>query len=117
MTDSQENSELDGIAIIGMAGRFPGAASVTELWQNLCGEVESTTFFSDAELDPSVDPALKQAPNYVKARGIIDGADRFDAAFFGVSPREAEITDPQQRVFFRNSLGCPRKCRLRSEYF
>ncbi|MEO6863261.1 MAG: beta-ketoacyl synthase N-terminal-like domain-containing protein, partial [Microcoleus sp.] len=97
--DSQENSELDGIAIIGMAGRFPGAASVTELWQNLCGGVESTTFFSDAELDPSVDPALQQAPNYVKARGIIDGADRFDAAFFGVSPREAEITDPQQRVF------------------
>ncbi|MGB3265991.1 MAG: aminotransferase class III-fold pyridoxal phosphate-dependent enzyme [Microcoleus sp.] len=99
MTNSQENSELDGIAIIGMAGRFPGAASVDELWQNLCGGVESTTLFSDAELDPSIDPNLRQDPNYVKARGIIDGADRFDAAFFGVSPREAEITDPQQRVF------------------
>ncbi|MEG4939660.1 aminotransferase class III-fold pyridoxal phosphate-dependent enzyme [Microcoleus sp. F4-D5] len=99
MTNSQENSELDGIAIIGMAGRFPGAASVGELWQNLCGGVESTAFFSDAELDPSIDPNLRQNPNYVKARGIIDGADRFDAAFFGVSTREAEITDPQQRVF------------------
>ncbi|MGB7708826.1 MAG: aminotransferase class III-fold pyridoxal phosphate-dependent enzyme [Microcoleus sp.] len=98
-TNSQENPELDGIAIIGMAGRFPGAASVDELWQNLCGGVESTAFFSDAELDPNIDPALRQAPNYVKARGIIDGADRFDAAFFGMSPREAEITDPQQRVF------------------
>ncbi|MEG4809675.1 aminotransferase class III-fold pyridoxal phosphate-dependent enzyme [Microcoleus sp. F8-D3] len=99
MTNSQENSELDGIAIIGMAGRFPGAASVGELWQNLCGGVESTTLFGDAELDPSIDPNLRQNPNYVKARGIIDGADRFDAAFFGVSTREAEITDPQQRVF------------------
>ncbi|MBE9093175.1 type I polyketide synthase [Tychonema sp. LEGE 07203] len=99
MTNSEENPELDGIAIIGMAGRFPGAASVDELWQNLCGGVESTALFSDAELDPSIDPNLRQDPNYVKARGIIDGADRFDAAFFGVSPREAEITDPQQRVF------------------
>jgi len=98
-TNSQENPELDGIAIIGMAGRFPGAASVDELWQNLCGGVESTAFFSDAELDPNIDPNLRQDPNYVKARGIIDGADRFDAAFFGMSPREAEITDPQQRVF------------------
>ncbi|MBE9186426.1 aminotransferase class III-fold pyridoxal phosphate-dependent enzyme [Microcoleus sp. LEGE 07076] len=98
-TDSQENSELEGIAIIGMAGRFPGAANIEELWQNLCGGVESTTLFSDAELDLSIDPNLRQDPNYVKARGIIDGADRFDAAFFGVSPREAEITDPQQRVF------------------
>src|SRR6476620_3782379 len=99
MTNSQENSELDGIAIIGMAGRFPGAASVGELWQNLCSGVESPTLFGDAELDSSIDPNLRQNPNYVKARGIIDGADRFDAAFFGVSPREAEITDPQQRVF------------------
>ncbi|MDQ2097151.1 MAG: type I polyketide synthase [Tychonema bourrellyi B0820] len=99
MTNSQENPELDGIAIIGMAGRFPGAASVDELWQNLCGGVESTTLFGDAELDPSIDPNLRQNPNYVKARGILDGADRFDAAFFGVSPREAEITDPQQRIF------------------
>jgi acyl transferase domain-containing protein/glutamate-1-semialdehyde aminotransferase len=98
-SDSQENPELEGIAIIGMAGRFPGAGSVDELWQNLCAGVESTTFFSDAELDPNIDANLKQSPNYVKARGIIDGADRFDAAFFGVSPREAEITDPQQRVF------------------
>ncbi len=99
MTNSQENSELDGIAIIGMAGRFPGAANVDELWQNLCGSVESTTLFGDAELEKSIDRNLRQDPNYVKARGIIDGADRFDAAFFGVSPREAEITDPQQRVF------------------
>jgi amino acid adenylation domain-containing protein len=89
----------DGVAIIGMAGRFPGANTIEQLWQNLCNGVESTTFFTDAELDPNIDPALRQEPNYIKARGIVDDADRFDAAFFGVNPREAEVTDPQQRVF------------------
>ncbi len=89
----------DGIAIVGMAGRFPGARTVDQLWQNLCAGIESTTFFEDDELDPSIDPQLRQDSSYVKARGIIEGGETFDAAFFGISPREAEVMDPQARVF------------------
>jgi len=95
--DAQD--KIDGVAIIGMVGRFPGAASVDELWRNLCEGVESTTFFTDEELDPSIDATLRNAPGYVKARGIIQDAEKFDAAFFGVNPREAEVMDPQARVF------------------
>jgi amino acid adenylation domain-containing protein len=96
----QEDSILtNGVAIIGMEGRFPGADTVDALWQNLCNGLESNTFFSDADLDISIDPELKADPNYVKARGIIQGAETFDAAFFGISPREAEVMDPQARIF------------------
>ncbi|PSB59012.1 beta-ketoacyl synthase, partial [Chamaesiphon polymorphus CCALA 037] len=98
-TDRASLPALDGIAIIGMVGRFPGAGSVEELWQNLCASVESSTIFTDAELDPSVDAELRNDPNYVRVRGIINGAETFDAAFFGISPREAEVMDPQARVF------------------
>lgn len=101
-TDIDANNvqrSVDGVAIIGMVGRFPGAASVEQLWRNLCEGVESTTFFSDEELDASIDSTLKQDPLYVKARGIIQGAETFDAAFFGITPREAEVMDPQARVF------------------
>jgi acyl transferase domain-containing protein/glutamate-1-semialdehyde aminotransferase len=90
---------LDGVAIIGMVGKFPGADSVDELWQNLCAGVESISFFNDEDLDPSVDPQLLQDPSYVKARGTISGGESFDAAFFGINPREAESIDPQARIF------------------
>ena len=94
-----ENACDDGVAIIAMVGRFPGADSVDELWRNLCEGRESTTFFTDDELDPSIDEFLRRDTNYVKARGIIKGAETFDAAFFGINPREAELMDPQARVF------------------
>ncbi|MEE8586251.1 MAG: beta-ketoacyl synthase N-terminal-like domain-containing protein, partial [Acidobacteriota bacterium] len=88
------------IAVIGMAGRFPGAENVEQLWENLCQGVESIRFFSDQELkEAGVPPELLEHPDYVKARPLLEGADLFDAAFFGISPREARITDPQQRVF------------------
>ncbi|CBN53834.1 MULTISPECIES: type I polyketide synthase [Kamptonema] len=96
MTNSQE---YEGVAIVGMVGRFPGATNLDELWSNLCNGVESTTFLTDAELDPSIDSQLKSDPNYIKAKGIIKDADKFDADFFGINPREAEIIDPQQRIF------------------
>jgi acyl transferase domain-containing protein/non-ribosomal peptide synthetase component F/glutamate-1-semialdehyde aminotransferase/thioesterase domain-containing protein/acyl carrier protein len=97
MTDEQH----DGIAIIGMAGRFPGANSVEELWANLVAGTESVSFFNDAELSASgLDPAaLARQGHYVPARGVLDHADCFDAAFFGIRPKEAEVMDPQQRVF------------------
>lgn len=90
----------EGIAIIGMTGRFPGAATIEQFWQNLRAGVESITFFSDEELiEAGVDPEKLKNPDYVKARPIIEHVDQFDAAFFGYSPREAELTDPQHRLF------------------
>lgn len=99
--ESRFNSPaLDGIAIIGMAGRFPGARNLHEFWQNLRDGVESISFFSDQELlAAGIDPATLQDSQYVKARGMLDDIDLFDAAFFGYTPREAEILDPQQRLF------------------
>ena len=86
------------IAIIGFAGRFPGANDVDTLWRNLVEGVDSVTTFSREELDPSLDPAQTQDPAYVPVRGVLDDAALFDAAFFAISPREADIIDPQQRL-------------------
>jgi phthiocerol/phenolphthiocerol synthesis type-I polyketide synthase E len=93
-----------GIAIIGMAGRFPGSRDVEELWRHLIDGTECLSFFSEAEmLAAGVDAALLGDPRYVKASGFLEDADRFDAGFFGMTPREAEITDPQQRLFLECS--------------
>ena len=87
------------IAIIGMAGRFPGADGIDQFWRNLCAGIESITFFSDDELCASgVDDCAIRNSQYVKAAPLLPNFDRFDAAFFGYTPREARITDPQQRV-------------------
>jgi acyl transferase domain-containing protein len=88
------------IAIVGMAGRFPGAETLEQFWQNLQSGIESVTTFSEAQLiENGVDPALVVDPNYVKAEATIAGIADFDAEFFGFSPREAEILDPQHRLF------------------
>jgi acyl transferase domain-containing protein len=94
------SGSLEGTAIIGMAGRFPGANNIQEFWDNLKAGVESISFFSDEELALSgVNVAeVKDDPTYVRARGILIDADFFDAAFFGVYPKEAELMDPQGRV-------------------
>lgn len=89
----------DDIAVIGMAGRFPGANTIDELWTLLLEGRETIRFFTDQELDPSLPDHLKADPAYVKARGIIDNIDAFDSAFFGINPKMAELMDPQQRVF------------------
>src|SRR5437867_1297822 len=88
-----------GIAVIGMAGRFPKARDIDEFWRNLSDGVEAISFFSDQELAAAGVGAPKENPNYVKARGVLEDAGLFDAAFFGINPREAEVTDPQHRVF------------------
>jgi acyl transferase domain-containing protein len=94
-----EQNNFD-IAVIGMAGRFPGARNIDEFWQNLRSGVESVKFFSDEELKKSgIDAAVLSDPNYVKAALSLDNPDMFDASFFGYSPREAEIMDPQHRIF------------------
>ncbi|MFI5957624.1 SDR family NAD(P)-dependent oxidoreductase [Cryptosporangium sp. NPDC051539] len=88
------------IAIIAMSGRFPGAADVPSLWKNLENGVESFTTFTDEELRAAgVSEALISNPDYVKVRPVLDDVRGFDAQFFGYSPREAELADPQQRLF------------------
>ncbi|MDU5142212.1 MAG: type I polyketide synthase [Paenibacillus dendritiformis] len=88
------------IAVIGMAARFPGADNLDQFWRNLRDGVESITFFTDEELlQEGLDPALVSHPSYVKAKGVLNGIDQFDAAFFGYSPREAQLMDPQLRLF------------------
>jgi amino acid adenylation domain-containing protein len=92
--------EREAVAIIGMAGRFPGADGIEAFWENLRNGVESISFFNDEELRAAgvADSAFAD-PLYVRARGVVTGAAEFDAPFFGYSPREAEIIDPQQRLF------------------
>jgi acyl transferase domain-containing protein len=95
-----ETAEGTGIAICGMAGRFPGAPDLDRFWANLCQGKESITRFSAEELLAAGEDEERLAdPNYVKARPILDEVERFDAAFFGITPREAEILDPQHRLF------------------
>ncbi|MDY7092875.1 MAG: SDR family NAD(P)-dependent oxidoreductase [Acidobacteriota bacterium] len=98
------NEELDGIAVVGMAGRFPRAAGVGELWHNLTHDVEGVSTFDTEELRAEgVSGELLARPEYVPAAGVLEGIDRFDADFFGFSPREAEILDPQHRLFLENA--------------
>jgi amino acid adenylation domain-containing protein len=90
----------EGIAITGMAGRFPGARDVEELWQNLRDGVDCIYRFSEDELlADGVAADVLHNPRYVKAAGVIDGEELFDAAFFDYPPREAELLDPQHRLF------------------
>ncbi|HEV7473361.1 MAG TPA: beta-ketoacyl synthase N-terminal-like domain-containing protein [Pyrinomonadaceae bacterium] len=100
MANTVSRDSLNGIAIIGLAGRFPGARNVEEFWANLRGGVESISFFTDEELlKAGVSQTQLSDPRYVKAKGSIEGAEMFDAWLFGFSPREAEIMDPQHRLF------------------
>ncbi|WP_316736910.1 polyketide synthase [Pedobacter aquatilis] len=95
-TTRRNNSD---VAIIGMSGRFPGADTIEELWKNLKEGKETTRFFTDDELDPSIPSNVKNDADYVKARGIIENVADFDASFFGITPKLAELMDPQQRIF------------------
>jgi amino acid adenylation domain-containing protein len=90
----------EGIAVIGMACSFPGATNVDRFWKNLRQGVESIRHFRDEELAAmGVPPDVYNDPYYVKAASLLDDIDRFDAAFFGYAPKEAEIMDPQHRLF------------------
>ena len=88
------------IAVIGMAGRFPQANDIETFWENLKNGKETITFFSDDELlEAGITPETVKSPNYVKAKGYVGDTRYFDAAFFNYTPKEAEIMDPQVRVF------------------
>ena len=100
MSHTATDEAPPAIAVVGMAGRFPGANNVDEFWDNLRGGVESIAFFSDEQLAKAgVLRSTFEAPNYVPARGVAEGLHLFDAAFFGYTPRDAELMDPQHRVF------------------
>jgi amino acid adenylation domain-containing protein len=92
--------QRDAVAIVGAAGRFPGAASVEEFWVRVRDSISGIASFDDDTLAAlGVPEAERRAPDYVKAFGMLDGIDQFDAGFFGYSAREAELIDPQQRLF------------------
>lgn len=100
MSDREVESEvLEGVAIIGMAGRFPGARNVAEFWRNQLEGIESISKFRVDELEIANREKIASDPRYVKARSVVDDVDMFDAEFFGIYPREAEVMDPQQRLF------------------
>jgi acyl transferase domain-containing protein/acyl carrier protein len=98
--EAVELERSEEVAIIGMAGRFPGARNINEFWDNLKNGVNSIEFLSDDELLANgVKAQDLEKPNYVRAYASLAGIDEFDAGFFGYSPREAEILDPQHRLF------------------
>lgn len=98
--DLPEGINGSEIAIVGMSGRFPGAKDIDAFWRNLQDGIESISFFSDEELVSSgIDSTFLNNPNYVKAKGILPDIELFDADFFGFSPKEAEMMDPQHRLF------------------
>lgn len=92
------------IAIIGMSCCFPGAKNIEDFWQNLQDGVKSISFFDERELVASgVDPTLLSNPNYVKAGGVLSDIELFDASFFDFSAKEAEMMDPQHRLFLEHA--------------
>lgn len=93
-----EKYNEDAIAVIGMTGRFPGANNIDQFWDNLKKGIESVSIFSDEELDiEGLNPS--QNKKYKNADAVLSDMDMFDASFFDLSPREAEIMDPQHRLF------------------
>ncbi|NIM10749.1 MAG: acyltransferase domain-containing protein [Candidatus Aminicenantes bacterium] len=101
MSEIHEDNNRTGleIAVIGMAGRFPGAKDIHEFWNNLKNGVEAISFFTDGELvEAGIDPGLVKNRHYVKAKGVLEGIEYFDASFFDYSTWEAEVMDPQFRV-------------------
>ena len=92
----------NAIAVIGMDCRFPGANDTRQFWKNLVSGTESITFFTDDELrGAGIHPETIADPTYVRAAGIMEDAELFDAAFFGYTPTEAICIDPQQCQFLQ----------------
>ncbi|MGX5851666.1 hybrid non-ribosomal peptide synthetase/type I polyketide synthase [Mesorhizobium sp. PL10] len=101
---NEPKPDRDAVAIIGMAGRFPGAENVDQFWSNLAEGVESIADLDEQTLrEAGVAPDTFGRPNYVRREAVISGIDLFDAAFFGISPKEAAWMDPQQRILLETA--------------
>lgn len=106
MSEKQPSEKSTGleIAVIGMAGRFPGAQNVHELWENLKNGKESVTFFSREELiEEGIDIRILDDPSYIRAKSVLDDVEYFDAPLFNFTPNEAEVMDPQLRLLIECS--------------
>ncbi len=100
--DSTQGSR--DVAIVGMACRYPGAPDLETFWRNLRDGVESISFYTPEQLrEMGVSDAVAQDPRFVPAQAFLDGADLFDADPFGLTPREAQLLDPQQRIFLETA--------------
>ncbi|KUM23176.1 hypothetical protein AU467_34050 [Mesorhizobium loti] len=98
------NQDRNAVAVIGMAGRFPGAENVDQFWSNLVEGVESVADLDEQDLRAAgVDPETFGKLNYVRREAVMSGVDLFDAAFFGISPKEAAWMDPQQRILLETA--------------
>ncbi|KGT96180.1 polyketide synthase, partial [Dickeya fangzhongdai] len=99
----------DDIAVIGLSGRYPGAGNVDEFWANLTGGVDSVTDIPLSRWDYHQHYSPERGPKnkvYSKWGGFIDGIDQFDSQYFNISPREAELLDPQERLFLQTAWEC-----------
>jgi thioester reductase-like protein len=97
---SNENLPSESIAVIGMSARFPGAETLGKFWENLRDGVESISFFREEDIrNAGVGAEMLARPDYIRAKGVLDHIEEFDAAFFRISPREAQLMDPQHRIF------------------
>lgn len=100
LQNRKHTGEHEDIAIIGMACRLPGSNTIDEFWQNLHDGIESRyEVTADDLIAAGIDPSVLDDPDYVNACMPLDDVDKFDAAFFGINPREAELMDPQHRIF------------------
>jgi len=102
---SEANQFAYEVAVVGLAGRFPGARNVDEFWDRLCEGAELISFFADDD------------PNYVRAEGVLDDVELFDASFFGFTPREASTLDPQHRIFLEESWAALENAGYNSETY
>ncbi|NRA27756.1 MAG: hypothetical protein HRU10_10995 [Opitutales bacterium] len=90
----------NAIAVIGMAGRFPGAPNVDVFYENLCKGIEGISFFDEGTmLAAGIDVDTLRRPDFVSAKPGIPNIDQFDAGYFGINPSETIQMDPQHRIF------------------
>ena len=123
ISETIRNSENEGssgmdIAVIGMAGRFSGVSNLEEFWDTISSGTEKISYYTKEELiEKGVDKDLIENKDYVLANGNIDSADKFDSAFFGITPKEADFMDPQHRVFLETCYAGLENAGYTSENF
>lgn len=104
MSERDTDDDIQHIAVIGMAGRFPGARDPEEFWRNIADGVESVTRLSEQDLLAAGVPERRfRDPGYVRAATVLDGMEQFDAGLFGLTPMEAAILDPQHRMLLEGT--------------